>query len=218
MNWEQETIKGTTYHTLNYIVLDLMGYCFRLAFEKELGDLKGLVDPDSICGLMDDGTPGDWDVEYELLDNLEDEAVKLLMNSIKRLIECREVLRMINNLEAEEVVTDEYAIDEATHICWCADFEQPKDESYTEMVLGTALMYTNFHYRLFVCAFMFMQNKVDVDDEEMCAALDDNLADILNDRMVTEDKNARLLLDLIQDLNGHERLIDHYYDHIKLKE
>ena len=215
MGDERDTIKGIAYHTLNFMVCDLMAWCFRLAFEKELDDLKGLVEPDSICGLADDDTPGTWDVELELLTTLDDKAVVLLMDSITCLIEARETYRIMNGLDIDEIVLDGQSIDGARNICCCADFIPGDDENYNRLVLLTEVMFTNFYYRLYVCAFMFMEGTVDVDEEEVQDELDKNHHLIMEESMVTGDHNVRLLLDLIKQLTGHCSLMDDYYDQLK---
>ena len=91
----EDAIKGLVPHVLSFIVSEFCKYGFLLAYEKDLSDLKGLIEPDSIAA-----------EDFELLDAVDDEVVQLLLRSIDKVINCSKTFFLINNLDELEVMED----------------------------------------------------------------------------------------------------------------
>lgn len=73
----EDEIKGLVPHVLSFIVSEFCKYGFLIAYEKDLSDLKGLIEPDSIAA-----------EDFELLEAVDDKVVQLLLQSIDKVVEC----------------------------------------------------------------------------------------------------------------------------------
>lgn len=192
----QTTINHAAWHLLNFMMMQLIGYCFRLAFEKELSDLKGLIHPDSFCEMEVD-TRGSIEVELELLDSLEDEANRVLIDSIHRIVDCRNVLAMINNIELEKVLVDQLAIKYAGDINELGEVMPEDCGDYNDLVICGYELYMDLFYQLYLCSQMFNQGSAKVITRKSRQQFNALLDQLMTDTLDTENKNAKLLLSLL---------------------
>ncbi|ACU03313.1 hypothetical protein [Pedobacter heparinus] len=199
MNHLQTTINHTAWHLMNFMMMQIIGYCFRLAFEKELSDLKGLVHPDSFCEMENDKRGG-IDIELELLDALEDESNRVLLDSIHRIVNCRNVLAMINNIDPEKALVDKLAIQYANNIHEFGEIMPEDCSDYNTLVLWGYELYMDMFYQLYLCSEMFNQGTTNVVTKKAYDEFNAALDQLMMGNLVPENKNAQLLLGLIEDL------------------
>ena len=66
---EEDVLLGVVSHVLSFTLGEFCKYGYLLAFEKDLSDLKGLVDAASM-----------YENDYEVLEGVKDPAVQLFCN------------------------------------------------------------------------------------------------------------------------------------------
>lgn len=205
----EDKIKCIAFHSMNFVVCRLMEECFFLAFEKELSDLKGLVKANSYCEA--DETITVLDVELSLLDVLDDPVIKVLMGSVHRVLECSRTFRMINGLESFDLIGDDKCYDFAAGLYYSYDTDEADEEKgYGDRLYALYSHYMIFQMVLSHCACLFMFKKLEA-YKEADAIYFDRTDDLFEDKIETEDRNARLLLSLVaglqEDIRGLEGLI-----------
>ncbi len=194
----EDEIKGITYHSLNFVICRLMEQCFSLAFEGELSDLKGLVEPNSYCETTDHISA--LNIELDLLDSLEDSVVKGLMVSVNRVLECSRTFLMINGLEGLEIIQEMDCFDLASGLYYSYDVEEPEEGmSYKDRLYALYSHYLIFQMVICHCSCMFMFKKREA-YTETDALYFDRTDDLFEGKIEVEDKNAQLLLTLIAGL------------------
>ncbi|WP_316813968.1 hypothetical protein [Pedobacter heparinus] len=200
MNYtEEETIKGSALHLMNFITMELLRYGFLIAMHDELKDLKGLVKAEDNNWLSEPREYVCLDAELELLGQVKDPVVKIVMSSIDKIARFKDTYLMINNLDALELVfTDEFN-EAAGEIYHTYAFDMDCDGSYHSIYTNLLTYYWPIELILFYIVTQFMLNK-----EEVYEAADENYHHYQTTKgfeILTENKNALLLLDLIAALN-----------------
>jgi hypothetical protein len=186
----EDEIKGLVPHVLSFIVSEFCKYGFLIAYEKDLSDLKGLIEPDSIAA-----------EDFELLEAVDDEVVQLLLRSIDKVVECSKTFFMINNLDEFEVMENEEYNQLASdnYYIYIMDWEH---KSYKDLLVNLNAVYFTIARLLHHCAAQLKRNVIELPDEFY-----DNdeflnqYSDILDHKLCDDDKNVTLLYDLIVDLN-----------------
>ena len=189
----EEQIKGSILHVLNFMIRELLKQCFKLAFKKELSDLKGLVRPDSICYVTEEGYVC-CGVELELLEILDDEPIKQMLVSIDQILDCIDRYLMINNLDMEELLEEQIHEQNAYESISIYVYKQKCNGSYKTICKNINAVYLTFEQVLYHCAHQFIRGKLDVFDGAFDFFWEQN------DRLETDDQNALLLLDLMKSL------------------
>lgn len=185
----EDAIKGLVPHVLSFIVSEYCKYGFLLAYEKDLSDLKGLVRPDSISS-----------EDFELLEVVDDPAVKLLLRSIDKVINCSKTFFLINNLDELEVMeNDEYnqLASDNYHI-YIFDWE---NKSYQDVLINLNAVYFTIARLLYHTASQLRQNEIELPDEFYDDEFLDKYEELLEQKVYANDKNVGLLYELIADLN-----------------
>lgn len=200
----------TAWHLMNFMLCHITGFCLRLAFEKELADLKDLVDPDSLCGVTGQGNVGSMDVELELIEILDDPVIKILRNSMARIVQCRDVMAMINNLDIDKALYDTCAVDLARSLCAYESYEPDAKYNYKQLVSDAFLVYVDFYVVTYMCSCMFSRETLEVFGDDIQDEFMDDMTGILGGDIVTGNQRADLLLDLIADLREHDIEILNY--------
>jgi hypothetical protein len=199
MKTEQDIIKGSVWHVLNFLTLTVMEYAFTLAFERELVDLKGLVKPGSISD-SEDGDAGlcVLQTELDLLEALDEPPIRILLETICKLLDCANVYRIVIGLDVEELVTEDRYNNMAGDT-WGSMYYEVHGNSYEELLEDGACMYVALGYVIYTCACQLNYQKEDVydqADEEYC----DRMMDVLDGLVKMEDSKAQMLIDLIADI------------------
>ncbi|WP_432712453.1 hypothetical protein [Pedobacter sp.] len=184
----EKILLGMVSYVLSFTVSEFCKYGYTLAFEKELSDLKGLVKADSI-----------YENDYEILETLNDPAVVLLLNSLNKVAEAIQMFSMINNIDEVENMFDQECHQHASN-----NFHFYVNESvgtsYESLLMETHELYFSVMHLIFHTAYQLRLDKIDLPEAIFDTFYFDFL-DVLDNNMKTDDKNIRLLFELIVDLN-----------------
>lgn len=195
----EDSIKGLVPHVLSFIINELCKNGFMIAFENDLSDLKGLIEPDSI-------SPDD----FELLDSVDDDVVRILLSSVDKVIKCSKTYLLINNLDELEVMeNEEYnLLASDNYYAYIIDWES---KSYKDLVYNLNAVYFSISQLLYHTSCQIKLNEVEI-PEEMYDEFLDKYSDLLRGRLNPTDKNISLLYDLIIDLNTDLSDIDSFIE------
>lgn len=192
----EDAIKGLVPHVLSFIVSEFCKYGFLLAYEKDLSDLKGLIEPDSIAA-----------EDFELLDAVDDEAVQLLLRSIDKVISCSKTFFLINNLDEFEVMDNEeyHQLASDNYAIYIIDWE---NKTYEDLLINLNAVYFTIARLLYHTATQLNRQEIELPDEFYDDEFLDRYGELLEHKVFSEDKNVTLLYDLIADLNTDLQDID----------
>lgn len=191
MNLERDNqgiILGMTSHVLSFTITEFCKYGYLLAFEKELFDLKGLVKADSI-----------YENDFEILQGLNDPAVKLLLNSINKVVKHIKVYLMINGLDEVELMMDKESHQLASNN-YHYYINEGVGSDYDAILLETHDLYFSVMHMIFHTAYQLNLKQIEL-PEQIYDSFYFDFLDVLDRNMDTDDKNVQLLYDLIVDLN-----------------
>lgn len=186
----EDAIKGLVPHVLSFIVSEFCKYGFLLAYEKDLSDLKGLIEPDSIAA-----------EDFELLDAVDDEVVKLLLRSIDKVINCSKTFFLINNLDELEVMENEEYNQLASDNYYIYIIEW-ENKDYDDVLVNLNAVYFTISRLLYHTATQLRTGQIELPDEFYDDEFLDKYTELLNQSLQANDKNVDLLYDLIADLNN----------------
>ncbi|MHA4893290.1 hypothetical protein ACXZ1K_00960 [Pedobacter sp. PWIIR3] len=156
-------IKGAAYHVLNFIACLLIKHAFKMAFERGLSDLKGLIEPDSLCD--SDGKVSCLDIELELLNTLDDVAIKQLVKSAEVLIAVTATYRIINGLDMVETVLDDELYRLASDTYDEFFYFEDTEVDYDGLRNDCTFLYCSLDYLLYAVILQLELKKVDVFEE-----------------------------------------------------
>lgn len=209
MNYkEEETITSSVLHVMNFIIIELLRHGFLLAMENELKDLKALVKAEEDNWLSEGDEPISISAEIELLRSVEDIAVKHIVSSIDKLCQCCATYEMINNLDLMEVINNDDFNEVAETTYHYYAFKMECDGTYESILDKLHWYYEPIDIILFHCIMQFVHNKIEVYEETT-----ESYCHYYNTRgyeILTDNKNALLLLDLLPELNKDAGNIDEY--------
>lgn len=186
----ENAIKGLVPHVLSFIVSEYCKYGFLLAYERDLSDLKGLIEPDSIAA-----------EDFELLEAVDDPVVKLLLRSIDKVINCSRTFLMINNLDEMEVMeNEEYGqLASDNYFIYIIEWE---NKDYRDVLINLNAVYFTIARLIYHTAAQLRGNSIELPEEFYDDEFLDNYESLLDQKVYTGDKNVDLLYDLIADLNA----------------
>lgn len=195
----EDNIKGLVPHVLSFVINELCKNGFMIAYEKDLSDLKGLIEPDSI-------SPDD----FELLEAVDDDVVRILLSSIDKVIKCSQTYFLINNLDEMEVMeNEEYnLLASDNYYAYIIDWES---KSYKDLLYNLNAVYFSISQLLYHTTCQIKLDEVEIPDE-MYDEFIDKYSDLLRGKLDPEDKNISLLYGLIIDLNNDLSEIDNLGD------
>lgn len=195
----EDSIKGLVPHVLSFVINELCKNGFMIAYEKDLSDLKGLIEPDSI-------SPDD----FELLEAVDDEVVRILLSSIDKVVKCSQTYFLINNLDELEVMeNEEYSLLASdNYYAYIIDWES---KSYKDLLYNLNAVYFSISQLLYHTTCQIKLNEVEIPDE-MYDEFIDKYSDLLRGKFDPDDKNISLLYSLIIDLNSDLADIDNLGD------
>nr|WP_157247241.1 hypothetical protein [Pedobacter panaciterrae] len=184
----EDSIRGLVPHVLSFVINELCKNGFMIAYEKDLSDLKGLIEPDSI-------SPDD----FELLEAVDDDVVRVLLSSIDKVIKCSKTYFLINNLDEMEVMeNEEYnLLASDNYYTYIIDWES---KSYKDLLYNLNAVYFSISQLLYHTTCQIKLDEVEI-PEEMYDEFLDKYSDLLRGKLAPDDKNISLLYDLIIDLN-----------------
>ena len=185
----EDEIKGLVPHVLSFIISEFCKYGFLLAYEKDLSDLKGLIEPDSIA-----------EEDFELLEAVDDQVVQLLLRSIDKVISCSKTFLLINNLDEFEVMENEEYNQLASDNYYIYIMEW-ENKNYEDLLINLNAVYFTIARLLYHTATQLKLKEVELPDEFYDDEFFDKYTELLDQKVYTDDKNVELLYDLIADLN-----------------
>jgi hypothetical protein len=191
----EEIIIGSVPHTLGFVVNELSKNAFILAFEGDLADLKGLVDPESIAA--DD---------FELLDDVDDPVVQLLLVSVDRVITCMTTYYLINGLDELETMENEIYNEVASDYFY-AYIINWESKNYEEMLVNLNAVYLSIAQLLYHAACQLELKLIELPDH-IYDDFFEMYAKFCKEEVPSENKNISLLYELIHHLNGDLLNID----------
>ena len=191
----EEIIIGSVPHTLGFVVNELSKNAFILAFEGDLADLKGLVDPESIAA--DD---------FELLDDVDDPVVQLLLVSVDRVITCMTTYYLINGLDELETMENEIYNEVASDYFY-AYIINWESKNYEEMLVNLNAVYLSIAQLLYHASCQLELKLIELPDH-IYDDFFEMYAKFCKEEMPSENKNISLLYELIHYLNGDLLNID----------
>ncbi|MES2454567.1 MAG: hypothetical protein V4594_03460 [Bacteroidota bacterium] len=162
----EKIIRGSITHVLNFTVMELMRYGFKLAMKKELSELNDLIDTDSTKWMR--AEVGDLiciDEDLELLESVDDAGVKQLLVMIERILETGHTYQIMGNLDLEEVLTDQDICVEAHGIFSTYLIEIENEGTYEGIIHSLYMFFCSIDMLLFYCVAQLELNKLDVYDE-----------------------------------------------------
>jgi hypothetical protein len=184
----EEILLGMVSHILSFTISEFYKYGYILAFERELSDLKGLVKADAI-----------YENDFELLESLNDPAIKLLLTSVNKMANHIQIYFMINTLDEVEVMMDmEFHQHASNNFHYYINEGRATD--YKMLLMETHELYFSVMHMIFHTAYQLRLKEIDLPDEIFDTFYFDFL-DVLDSNLEAEDKNVQLLYDLIVSLN-----------------
>lgn len=191
----EDSIKGLVPHVLSFVINELCKNGFMIAYEKDLSDLKGLIEPDSI-------SPDD----LELLEAVDDEVVRILLSSIDKVVKCSQTYFLINNLDEMEVMeNEEYSLLASdNYYAYIIDWES---KSYKDLLYNLNAVYFSISQLLYHTTCQIKLDEVEIPDE-MYDEFIDKYSELLRGKFDPDDKNISLLYSLIIELNNDLSDID----------
>lgn len=193
--YTEDQFIGMTAQVLSFISIKLCEYGYLLAFENELPDLKGLVELDTISN-----------ADFELLETLQDPAVKVVVQSIHKVEDCLKSYMLINNLDEYEVLDNEDYRELAADSFFAYVIEC-EGQTYTDILNDLNGVYYNIYQLLYHTTRQLTLNEMEIFDQ-VYDEFFEVVEDLLNNRIDTDNKNVALLHNLITTLAEDEKLLD----------
>lgn len=185
----EDAIKGLVPHVLSFIIGEYCKYGFLLAYEKDLSDLKGLIEPDSPAA-----------EDLELLEAVDDRVVQLLLRSINKVADCMKTFYLINNLDEQEIMENEEYNELASNNYYIYIVEW-ESRGYQDVLINLNAVYFTIARLLYHSATQLRLTEIDLPEDFYDDEFLDRYADLLDHKIYTDDKNVALLYELIADLN-----------------
>ncbi len=191
----QRLIKAAAVNVINFITHSMMEHAFLLAYETELADLKGLIPPGSVsCG----NGIGNWNLEFQLLEMVDDKAVKALLSAMRKMERHVNTFMVFTGITPEEVVFEERAVENATHL-WNDIVCQMKYESHQDILTALPWMFDNYYLLLYNLAQRISTgNMALIEHDDVGFAMWDYRKE--NDCFASLDFSAKYLLDMVKDI------------------
>jgi hypothetical protein len=196
---EINIVKGSIWHVLNFLTMTVIEYGLTLAMERELADLKGLVRPDAISESEDrDAGICTLDIELELLGLLDDPAIKIILETIKKLLDCAKTYRIVIGLDVEELVAEDRYNDMAGDT-WHSMYYEIFGNTYEEILGDIPCLYDALGFMIYICVCQLKHQQWDVFDfvEEEYGKC---MMEVFKGAVSVENNRAQLLIDLITDI------------------
>lgn len=184
--YNKEITLPATAIMLGFINFSFCEYGMKLAMEKELADLKGSVDPATFTG-----------IEFDLLDNLNDPAIRVMLEDVNAIDDTIRVLLLINSMDELETMSDEEAADLANEIHNSFTCDPLPAKNYNDVLCDINFLYQTTTYTIYLMALLLTSGGIDLDHHRESDYGDDFSCDMDLELLDRKDKNVSLLYDLI---------------------
>ncbi|MGY4383019.1 hypothetical protein ACVWYN_000038 [Pedobacter sp. UYP24] len=193
----QRLMKATAVNVMNFITHSMMEHAFLLAYETELADLKGLIPPGSISCMNNEGI-GNWNLEFQLLEMVEDSAVKSLLSAMRKMERHVNTFMVFTGITREEVVFDERIVESATHL-WNDIVCQMKYDNHQDIMTALPWMFDNYYLLLYNLAQRITTgNTALIEHDDPGFAMWDFRTE--KEDFADLDFSAKYLLDIVKDI------------------
>ena len=191
----EKIVRGSVIHVLNYIVIELLRFGYKLAVKDELADLKDLINTNADKWMSPEANEETGliclDDDLDLLDELEDPAIKRLMISIQRILDTVKTYALISSPDIEELLMEDELHEEAGGIFFTYSVELDEDGSYESVRKNLVMYYTSIHMMLWYCITQLELGRLEVYDEALQFSMDYD-----SDEVELKQPLSDLLLDL----------------------
>jgi len=184
--YNKETILPATAKLMGFINFSFCEYGMKLAMERELVGLKGIVDPETFTG-----------IEFTLLDSLTDPAIQIMMEDVNAIDDTIHILLLINSMDELEIMTDEEGSDLANEVHNSFSINPTETNDYHDIVNDITFLYQTTTYTIYLMALLLTSGGIDLDYHRETDYFDDLSFDQDMQLLDRNDKNVRLLYDLI---------------------
>lgn len=186
ITYNKETILPAAAKMMGFINFSFCEYGMKLAMERELADLKDAVDPATFTG-----------IEFELLDNLKDPAIRIMLEDVKAIDDTIRVLLLINSMDELETMEDEAGTDLANEVHYSFTLGPTPGGNYHDIVNDIHFLYQTTTYSIYLMALLLTSGGIDLDYHRDAEYYDDCSGGPDLSLLDQTDKNVSLLYDLI---------------------
>ena len=204
----EKIVRGSVIHVLNYMVIELLRFGYKLAVKDELADLKDLINTNADKWMRPEANEETGliclDDDLELLDSLNDPAIKQLMISISRIFQARDTYVLMTSPDIDELLLEVDLHEEAEGIFYTYSVDWDEDGSYDNLRSNLFMYYTCIDMLLLYCITQLELGRLEVYDEaqELGYKYYHNEAEFS-----LKEPASELLLTLSQDISGDMNLL-----------
>lgn len=184
--YNKETILIAAAKMMGFINFSFCEYGMALAMERELSNLKGIVDPATFTG-----------TEFSLLASLKDPAIRIIMEDVKAVDDTIRVLLLINSMDELETMAAEEGDELANDVHYSFNFPPGAVRDYHSLLNDTMYLYQTSTFSIYLMALLLTSGGLDLPYHQDGDYHDDLFFDRELELLDREDKNVRLLYDLI---------------------
>ncbi|RZK71587.1 MAG: hypothetical protein EOO85_19925 [Pedobacter sp.] len=181
-------ILGSIAHALTFLIFDMISFALYISLERELADLKGIIDPKKFVNINDEGI-GNWDVEAELLENLDDPIIKVLIGAMAAIVETANSFSNINALDWDVLFFDKEAINQASEAVDIMGAFEATGKTDEDIIDDCYCYYSFLDYAISMMILRIKYNTVDIYERDNEMYDDDFVTD-------SDGVNVHLLNDL----------------------
>lgn len=206
----EKIVRGSVIHVMNYIVIELMRFGYKLAVKNELADLKDLINTNADKWMRPEANEETGliclDDDLDLLEALDDAAVKRLMISIRRILKTVDTYALMSSPDIDELLEEEDLHDEAGGIFDAYSVELAEDGSYENVLDNLVMYYTAIYMLLWYCITQLELGRLEVYDEALQLSSDYYSSE--GHEVSLKEPVSELLLELSEDLGRDSVLME----------
>lgn len=206
----EKIVRGSVIHVLNYMVIELLRFGYKLAVKNELADLEDLINTNADKWMRPEANEETGliclDDDMELLDSLNDPAVKQLMISISRILKTVDTYVLMTSPDIDELLLELDLHEEAEGIFYTYSVEWEEDGSYGSVRKNLFMYYSCLDMLLWYCITQLELGRLEVYDEAMNFSSDYYSRE--GDEVSLKEPASELLLTLAQDISGDMNALD----------
>lgn len=198
---DERLIRGSVIHVMNYIVIELLRYGYKLAMKDELADMRDLIDTNADKwmrpGANEETAIICLDDDLELLSTLKDPVIKRLMISIERIIDMVDTYAVITSPDIDELLMEDELHETAGGIFYTYFLDMDEDGTYGNLLDNLIIYYSAICLLMWYCITQIELDQLDVFEE----ALEFSNKYYLSEELEFKKQGSDLLLALCEDLS-----------------
>ena len=178
--------------SLSYANHYFFTYGMKLAMERELADLKGIVKPETNTGS-----------EFTILESLDDEVIKLILDAIVLSDELIRQLLKQNNLKKHLVVEDDECQELASELYADIRYDLEPD-TYNEILIELDVFFYQMILILYLLYRIYIDDPIDLEEGDNYRRLQDEFHDpqyVRSIKIEGEDANLSMVFEFILKIN-----------------